>query len=98
MNVEELGVCMIKLRHKDMIARCRFFVVPGHGPALLGIPDTEFLGILKIMCNVPEGQQTDRKYDSETMEPSSALSCKVNTDKQNEQVLVEYIDKFIDIA
>ena len=73
-------MCTEKLRHKDQIARCRFLVVSGGGPALLEMPDIELLSILKIMCDVVEGQQADRKFDSQTMEPSSAPSCKANTD------------------
>ena len=42
-------MCTIKLRHKYKTVRCGFYVVPGDGPALLGRPDTELLGILKIM-------------------------------------------------
>ena len=42
-------LCRVRLRHEDKIARYRFFVVPGDGPALLGIPDIELLDILKIM-------------------------------------------------
>ena len=45
---------------------------------MLGMPDIELLGILKIMCNLV-GKQADRKFDFRTMEPSTALSCKVNT-------------------
>ena len=51
-NIEQLGCHSIKLRHKDKIARCRFFVVPGDGQELLGMPDIELLSILKIMCEV----------------------------------------------
>ena len=56
LNIEQLGVCTVKLSHKDKIARCRFFVVsfvmPGDGPTLLGMPDIELLGILKLTCDV----------------------------------------------
>ena len=45
------------------------------GPALLGIPDIKLLNILKIMCDVIEGQQADRKFKSQAIEPSSAPSC-----------------------
>ena len=45
-------MCTVILRHKDKIAKCRLFVVPGDGPALLGIPDIELLGIVKITCEV----------------------------------------------
>ena len=49
-NIEQLDVCMVRLRHKDKIARCRFFVVPG----------IEFLSILNITCNIVGDQQVDR--------------------------------------
>ena len=48
-NIEQIGMCTVKLRHKGKIARCRLFLVPGDGPVLLGMPDKEFLGILKTM-------------------------------------------------
>ena len=45
---------MVRLKHNDKIVRCTFFVVPGDGQALLGMPDIELLDILKIMCEVEE--------------------------------------------
>ena len=47
---------MVKLRHEENIAKCRFFEVPGDGSALLGMPHIELLGILKTMYEVV-GQQ-----------------------------------------
>ena len=79
-NTEQLGVCVVKLRYKDKIVRYRFFAVPGEGQALLGIPDIEFLGKLKMMCDVIESQEADRKCNSQTMEPSSTPCCKANTE------------------
>ena len=70
----------MKLRHKDKVVRCRFFVVPGYTQALLGIPEIELHDKLKIMCDVIEGQHTDRKFDPQTMKPPCPLSCKANTD------------------
>ena len=43
------------------MARCRFFVVPGDSPVLLGVPNFELLGVLKILCEVLKKQQADRK-------------------------------------
>ena len=71
----------VKLTDADKTVWCRFFVATADGPLLLGMLDMELLGILKITCDVVGGQQAGRKFDSQTMEPSSALSCKVNTDK-----------------
>ena len=41
-----------QLRHTDKIARCRLFIVSGHGPALLGMINTALLDIHKIMCDI----------------------------------------------
>ena len=45
-------MCTVRLRQKYKNAKCRFFVVSWVGPALLGIPDTEMLSLLRIMCKV----------------------------------------------
>ena len=44
-DMKQLGVYTVRLRHRDETAKCRFFIVPGNGPALLGIPDIELLSI-----------------------------------------------------
>ena len=59
-----------------MIARCRFFVVPGDSPALLGMPDIELLAILKIMCDLVGDQQANRKFDSDN---GTAQHCKLQS-------------------
>ena len=65
-NIKQIGVCTVKLRHKDKITRCRFFAVPGNGQVLLGMPNIELLGKMKIMCKVVREQLADRKCDSQT--------------------------------
>ena len=40
-DIEQLGMCTVKSKHKDKSANCRFFVVPVEGTALLGMPDIE---------------------------------------------------------
>ena len=46
--IKQLGVCTVKLRHKDKDVKHRFFVVPGDGQAVLAKPDIKLLNILKI--------------------------------------------------
>ena len=36
------------VEHKNNKEKCRFFVVPRNGQALLGMPDTDVLNIIKI--------------------------------------------------
>ena len=85
-------MCTVKIRYKDKVASCRFFIVPRDSPVLLGIPDIELLDILKVICDVTEGQQADRKFDSQTIESSSTLSNKVNTDIEGRSYNVDVIN------
>ena len=48
---KDIGVCRVTVMHKDKQNPCRFFVVPGGGQALLGIPDVETLELLGVNCN-----------------------------------------------
>ena len=79
-NIKQSCMFTVRLMQRDKIARCRFFVVPGDDNTLLGIADIELVCILKIMCEVVEGQQADRKFGSQTMKLSTASGCKANTD------------------
>ena len=64
-NIEQLDFCSVKLRLKDKVTRCRFLVVLGDSPAWYRTPDIELLDILKIICEVVEGQQVSRKSNSQ---------------------------------
>ena len=35
LDIEQVGMYTVRLRHKDRIAKCRLFILPGHGLALL---------------------------------------------------------------
>ena len=78
--------------------------MPRHGAVLLGMPDTELLGILKIMFEVVEGKQADRKFGSHTVKPSSTPSYKAISGKEiqsdNADVFIhnEFSDIFSGIA
>ena len=65
----------VRLRHKNKIAKYRF-VVPGEGPALLGITDITLLDVLKIACEVVGQQQQSRNLDSQIMQASCILGAK----------------------
>ena len=60
----------------------KFFVVPGDDLTLLGMPDIRLVDILKIMCEVVGEQQADKKFDTQTILPSSGSSCKANKAQQ----------------
>ena len=60
----------------------RFFVVQGESPVLLGIPEKELLGILKIMCEVTGDPHNRRMLNSQTMQAPNGPSCKANKGQQ----------------
>ena len=72
----------VRLRHKDKIAKCRLFLVPGDAPVLQGMPDIELLDILKIICEVMRDQHKSRMLDSQKIQASSGPSFKTNKVQQ----------------
>ena len=77
-NIEQLGMCTVKFRHKDICFRCSFFVVPGAGPALLGMPGTELLNILRITCDQIGDPYESRKSVTQRIDTSDSPSGKTN--------------------
>ena len=59
-----MGTCKVKKQHNK---KGNFFVAPGNGQALLGMPDIEILDILTINCNTIG-----------TEEAAKAAKCSVN--------------------
>ena len=45
MHITQLGMCTVHIKFKNIKKRCIFFVVPGNGQALLGMPDM-------VACNI----------------------------------------------
>ena len=46
-----IGICIFTSKDKNAQKLCRFSVVPGNGPAILGMPDSDLLDILTINWN-----------------------------------------------
>ena len=78
-DIQQLYVCSVQLKYKDEVVRCSFFVVPGNAQALFSLPDIKLLGLLNIMCEVPDQQQVARKFDSQTKEASSTTESRTNS-------------------
>ena len=47
-------MCSVTIRYKTKDKLYRFFVVPGGNTALLGMQDSEILGILSVQCSTIE--------------------------------------------
>ena len=85
-------MCIVRLRHKNETAKCRFYAVPGDSQALLGMPDLELQGILNIMGEVLGGQQVDRKFNSQTIQLWDTSSYKANTNWGIKSDKVDVVD------
>ena len=48
MQIEQLGMCTATIKFKNFKKKCVFFVVPGNGQALLGMPDMAVLNIINL--------------------------------------------------
>ena len=46
--IAQLGTCTVSINYKDNNMKCEFFVVPGNGQLLLGMPDTAALNIINV--------------------------------------------------
>ena len=59
--ITQLGTCMVTINFKDIKKRCVFFLVPGNGQVLPGMPDTAALKIINI--NNDSIQAVKEEYD-----------------------------------
>ena len=67
-HIVQLGTCTVYIKFKNVKKRCIFFVVPGNGQALLGMPDMAALNIVNLNidliqvvtmeCKTNRGQET----------------------------------------
>ena len=57
-TITQLGSCIVEIEYKNNKKKCRFFVVPRNGQALLGMPDWDVLNIIKMNINAIGAEQT----------------------------------------
>ena len=59
--ITQLGTCTVIISYKIDRRKCEFFVVPGIGQALLGMPDTAALNIINVNIDSIEAEGTQRE-------------------------------------
>ena len=64
-------MCRVKIEHNDKHKICNFFVVPGNGQALLGMPDIELLNILTISYHTVGTEKEDKDTNCITDRPDT---------------------------
>ena len=83
-------MCKVLVEHKNNKKECEFFVVPGNGQALLGMPDTDVLNIISINIHTigDEDARDSKQYtnmhtvqgSNPRQETDSEERCCTNTD------------------
>ena len=56
--ITQLGTCVITIVYKNNRRECEFFVVPGNGQVLLGMPDTAAFNIINVNIHSIEAEDT----------------------------------------
>ena len=59
-------MCKVKLKDNNIPEMYMFFVVPGNGQALLGMPDIDMFNIIKINCNTIGTHENDSTNNCST--------------------------------
>ena len=59
-TITHVGRCSVVIENINKCKKCIFFVVPGDGDALLGMPDIELLNILQINCDTTGTKEEER--------------------------------------
>ena len=93
--LKQLGTCKVMIEHKNNKKRCQFFVVPGNGQALLGMPDTDALQINNInidSIDAEDVRNSEWYINTSTAQESNTkqeLCCIWFFSKQNFRLIVD---------
>ena len=75
MHITKLGRCSVHIKLKKLKKRCVFFVVPGNGQALLGIPDMVALNIINLNIDSIQAVTLECKTNREQETHTSIKDC-----------------------
>ena len=89
MHIMQLGTCTVHIKLKNVKKRFVFFVVPGNGQGLLGMPDKAVLNIINLNidsiqvvtpeCKTNRGQETHTSIENYTNKSKTRYKdCKNN--------------------
>ena len=79
-SITQLEVCINTIRYKDIHKSCRFFVVTGGSPELLGMPNIEILSILSVKCSTIEPRSHTWESNEYRTEDGSCINKNSNID------------------
>ena len=76
MVITQLGTCAVIIEYKNNKRKCEFFVVPGNGQALLGIPDTAALKIININIDSFNAEDTQKDNCNTNIDAAKVSNAK----------------------
>ena len=71
----QLGTCTVFIKFKNIKKHCVFFVVPGNGQVLIGMPDVASLHIIKINIDSLQVERSECKANNKQEMQTDADSC-----------------------
>ena len=77
--INQLGMCMVIISYKNNRRKCEFFVVPGNGQALLGMPDTAALNIINVNIDFIEAEGTQKENCNTNISDAKTSNVKQET-------------------
>ena len=75
MHIIQLGTCVVHIKFKNLKKRCAFFVVPGNGQALLGMPDMAALNIINLNIDSIQAVTPECKTNREEETHTGIKDC-----------------------
>ena len=63
--IPQIGIWRVTIINKSIKFQCIFSVMPGNGPALLGMPECERLQLLSINCSPRNDKQKERQINEQ---------------------------------
>ena len=83
-HIMQLGICMVQIKLKNITKRCTFFVVPGNGQVLLGMPDTTALNLINLNIDSIQMLAAECKTNKE-QETHTGIEACTNTNTTKEE-------------
>ena len=75
MHIMQLGMCAFQIKFKSITKRCTFFVVPGNGQVLLGMPDTAVLNLINLNIDPIQTVTAECKINKKQETHTSIVAC-----------------------
>ena len=77
--ITQLGTCAVTIEYKNNRSKCEFYVVPGNGQALLGMPDTAALNIINVNIDSLEAEDTQKENCNTNIDDAKISNAKQET-------------------